>query len=76
MAMACISATDLTVAFDPKPPVFQPLDVHLSAEPVALIGPNGAGKTVLAEVLSQNRGTLIVVTHSEAMLLDRVQTLG
>ncbi|MCH8552223.1 MAG: ATP-binding cassette domain-containing protein [Natronospirillum sp.] len=52
MAMACISATDLTVAFDPKPPVFHALDVHLSAEPVALIGPNGAGKTVLAECLA------------------------
>ena len=55
MAMACISATDLTVAFDPKPPVFQAIDVHLSSEPVALIGPNGAGKTVLAECLGAIR---------------------
>lgn len=52
MAMACISATDLTVAFEPAPPVFRALDVHLSAEPVALIGPNGAGKSVLAECLA------------------------
>lgn len=52
MAMACISATGLTVAFEPNPPVFYALDVYLSAEPVALIGPNGAGKTVLAECLA------------------------
>ncbi|WP_111655341.1 ATP-binding cassette domain-containing protein [Isoalcanivorax indicus] len=52
MAMACISATDLTVTFEPAPPVFQALDVHLAAMPVALIGPNGAGKTLLAECLA------------------------
>lgn len=52
MAMACISATDLTVSFEPATPVFQALDVHLAAIPVALIGPNGAGKTLLAECLA------------------------
>lgn len=55
MAMACMSATGLTVAFDPQPPVFQALEVHLSAEPLALIGPNGAGKTLLAECLAGRR---------------------
>ncbi|MCP1727241.1 ATPase subunit of ABC transporter with duplicated ATPase domains [Natronospira proteinivora] len=64
MAMACISATDLTVAFDPNPPVFQALDVHLAAAPVALIGPNGAGKTVLAECLAGTRSpTAGLVQH-------------
>ena len=49
MAKACISATGLSVAFEPNPPVFHSLDLHLPDETVALIGPNGAGKTLLAE---------------------------
>ncbi|MBC55246.1 MAG: hypothetical protein CMQ34_15570 [Gammaproteobacteria bacterium] len=52
MAKACVSATGLTVAFEPNSPVLQMLDLHLPAEPVALIGANGAGKTVLAECLA------------------------
>lgn len=52
MANACISATDLSVAFDHFPPVFSNLSLHLGAEPVALIGNNGSGKSVLAECLA------------------------
>lgn len=52
MADFCISARGLTLAFEPHPPVFAALDLHLTSEPVALIGPNGAGKTLLAECLA------------------------
>jgi len=52
MAKACISATGLSVAFEPNPLVFHSLDLHLPDETVALIGPNGAGKTLLGECLA------------------------
>lgn len=55
MAMACISAMGLSVAFEPHPPVFRSIELHLAAEPVALIGANGSGKTLLAECLADIR---------------------
>lgn len=55
MALACISATGLSVAFDPYPPVFHSITLSLAAEPVALIGANGSGKTLLAECLAGER---------------------
>ncbi|WP_404419457.1 ATP-binding cassette domain-containing protein [Marinospirillum sp.] len=52
MADLCISARGLTLAFEPHPPIFSALEVHLFSEPVALIGANGVGKTLLAECLA------------------------
>ncbi|MHA7880123.1 MAG: ATP-binding cassette domain-containing protein [Saccharospirillum sp.] len=52
MTLACLSATGVSVAFDPYPPIFRFITLSLAAEPVALIGPNGSGKTLLAECLA------------------------
>ncbi|WP_114418661.1 ATP-binding cassette domain-containing protein [Marinospirillum perlucidum] len=52
MATCCLAARDLTLAFDPHPPVFTDLNLHLGSEPVALVGPNGAGKSLLALCLT------------------------
>lgn len=52
MATACISAMDVSAAFELNPPLFHALELFLEAEPVALIGANGTGKTLLAECLA------------------------